>query len=97
MRNTKRAAVEVALAAALVMAGWAAGRATTVAPDFELIVDAPGGETTVRCVKGCTLAWVERGVNPSATPTSTFKYACTGSTGSQSRCSSGRVGGWLTR
>jgi len=92
MRNTKRAAVQVALAVALVIVGWAVGRGQTVAPDFEFIVDAPGGETTIQCVKGRKLAWVERGVNSNAIPIRTFKYGCTGS-----RCSSARVGGWLTR
>jgi hypothetical protein len=92
MRNAKRVAVHVALAVTLVIVGWAVGRGQTVAPDFELIVDAPGGETTIQCAKGCTLAWVERGVNPSAIRMRTFKYGCTGS-----RCSSARVGGWLNR
>ena len=92
MRNTKRAAIQVALAVAFVIVGWAVGRGQTAKPDFELIVDAPGGETTIRCVKGCKLAWVERGVNPNATPMPSFEYACTGS-----RCSSARVGGWLDR
>ena len=58
---------------------------------FELIVDAPGGETTIRCVKRCHLACVERGINPKATPMPTFTYQCIGSL----RCSSARVGGWL--
>jgi hypothetical protein len=89
MRNRKRAAVQVALAVALTLLGWAVGRAQTAEPDFVLVVDAPGGETTIQCVKGCRLAWVERGVNPNAIPTPTFKYAC-----GAARCSSSRVGGW---
>jgi hypothetical protein len=64
-----------------------------IIPDFELIVDAPGGETTVECRRGCDLAWVERGVNPSSRPVPTFKFAC----GSQDRCSSFRIGGWMKR
>jgi hypothetical protein len=51
MRNTRRAAMQVALAATLVLIGWTVGRSQTVAPDFELIVDAPGGETSIQCVK----------------------------------------------
>ena len=70
--------------------GWAVGRAQTSAPTFELVVDAPEGETIIRCVRGCELAWVERGLNANASRGSTFKYACTAP-----RCSSGRVGGWL--
>jgi hypothetical protein len=83
---------QTALAVILVALGWAAGSAQTSMPDFELIVDAPGGETNVRCVRGCKLAWVERGVNPRATPIDTFTYRCTAD-----RCSSARVGGWLDR
>lgn len=91
MRNKRRVAVQAVLAVTLVLAGWAVGKGQAAAPDFELIVDAPGGETTIQCVKGCTLAWVERGVNPNAAPIPTFTYRCTGS----DRCSSARVGGWL--
>ena len=75
----------------LVGLGWLAGAAQS-SPDFELRVNAPGGETTIECVRGCNLAWVERGINPNAQPIDTFTYAC-----SADRCSSGRVGGWLTR
>ena len=31
-------------------------------PDFELIVNAPAGETRIECVRGCGLLWVERGI-----------------------------------
>jgi len=75
--------------------GWAVAKAQTPAPDFELIVDAPVGATTITCVKGCTLAWVERGVNPSALPAAAFSYNCGG--GSVQRCASGKVGGWSSR
>ena len=85
MKGIARAAVRVALAVILVTLGWAIGIGQTSVPDIELVVDSPGGETTIQCLKGCKLAWVERGVNPNATPASTFSYQCTGS----SRCSSG--------
>lgn len=88
-----RTAVRVAVATSLVFLGWALGSAQTSSPSFELIVDAPVGETTIQCVRGCDLAWVERGVNANATPTSTFTYRCSGP--SVQRCSSARVGGWL--
>ncbi len=68
MRNKRRAGVQVVLAVTLVLAGWAVGKGQAVAPDFELVVDAPGGETTIQCVRGCTLAWVERGVLPQRHP-----------------------------
>ena len=75
--------------------GWAAARAQTAGPDFEIVVDAPVGSTTITCVKGCNLSWVERGVNPNATPTATFQYNCGG--GAVQRCFSGKVGGWAVR
>jgi len=88
----RRLFVNVAIAFALVATGWAIAKAQTPEPDFEIVVDAPGGPTTIRCVRGCALAWVERGVNPNATPIESFDFAC-----SAPRCSSFRVGGWLTK
>ena len=82
----------LALATAALVMGWAVGRAQTSTPDFELIVNAPGGETVIECVRGCELMWVERGPNPNSMPTAKFTYACGGS-----RCSSGRIGGWRRR
>ena len=87
-----RPVVTIAIALALCGTGWVAGRAQANAPDFEFVVDAPGGQTTVTCVRGCKLMWVERGINPNAMATSSFQYACTGP-----RCSSARVGGWIAR
>ncbi|HET9216351.1 MAG TPA: hypothetical protein VFR18_05200, partial [Terriglobia bacterium] len=55
----------------LVGLGWVAG-AQTASPDFEVRVDAPGGETTIECVRGCELVWVERGVPATASRMSTF-------------------------
>jgi hypothetical protein len=81
----------LAVAVTMLALGWSAGRSQAPAPpDFELLVDAPPGETTIECVRGCALAWVQRGVNPSAVPIPKFTYSCSGS----ARCSSGRVGGW---
>jgi len=90
MQRTK---VQIVLAIVLVCFGWAVGRAQTSAPDFELVVDAPSGDTKITCVRGCELTWVERGVNPNAKREAAFTYGCTGSP----RCSSARVGGWLIR
>jgi hypothetical protein len=84
----------VAIATVLVVLGWAAGRAQMSEPAFELVVDSPPGETTIHCVRGCNLAWVERGIIPNSAPQPGFTYACTGAT--VTRCSSSRVGGWLT-
>jgi hypothetical protein len=77
---------------ALIGVGWVAAKAQAPAsaPDFELRVDTSGGPTTITCVRGCKLAWVERGINPNANPQQSFDFACTGN-----RCSSGRIGGWI--
>jgi len=53
-----RFVLQGAVVFALVGLGWAAAKAQTPAPNFELIVDAPAGETTIQCARGCTLMWV---------------------------------------
>jgi hypothetical protein len=79
----------------MLLVGWAAGRAQSAElPAFEIRVNAPSGETTIECVRGCALAWVARGVNPAARPQPTFTYSCSGAS-APPRCNSGRVGGWL--
>ena len=72
--------------------GWALAHAQASEPDFAIVVEAPSGATTIRCVRGCRLAWIERGLNPNSRPASSFGYECTGG---GSPCSSGTVGGWL--
>jgi hypothetical protein len=49
----------VIIAAAMLLTGWAVGRAQvqTPQPEFEIRVNAPGGSTTIECVRGCSLAW----------------------------------------
>jgi hypothetical protein len=89
-----RIGLRLVMIVALVAVGWAAGKAQTAEPDFEIVVNAPEGETMIECVRGCELAWVERGVNPNANPVPTFQFSCKGG---NSRCSSARVGGWITR
>ena len=84
----RRMLTRLVIAAALAASGWVAGRAQTTAPTFELVVTAPGGNTTIECRRGCELAWVERGVG--AKPMQSFTYGCSAAT-----CSSGRVGGWI--
>lgn len=86
----RRMLTRLAIAAALVALGWSAGRAQSTGPAFEIVVTAPGGNTTIECRRGCALAWVERGVNSNSKPMQTFTYGCTAAT-----CSSGRVGGWI--
>jgi hypothetical protein len=74
---------------ALVGLGWIAGRSQGADPDFELLVSAPSGATTIECVRGCELVWVER-FSPDAERQDEFSYSCSGE-----RCSSGRIGGWV--
>jgi hypothetical protein len=90
--------VMVVTALVLFSLGWVgAGIAQATKPDFELIVRAPAGETTIECVRGCNLAWVERGLIQNAKPIPEFKFGCSGVGATNiSRCSSGKVGGWVT-
>jgi hypothetical protein len=89
-----RIVLGAAVALALLGTGWAVAKAQTPAPDFELVVEAPAGATNIKCVRGCTLMWVERGVNPNARRLPSFEFSCTGHAVQQ--CSSGSVGGWIT-
>jgi hypothetical protein len=73
-----RVMARIALGFALVATGWIAARAQSPEPDLVIAVDAPGGQTVVRCVRGCRLAWVERGVNPNSVPVASFGFGCTG-------------------
>jgi hypothetical protein len=83
----------ILFAVVLVAIGWIAGaKAQSSSPDFELIVNAPAGETTVECARGCKLAWVERGFNPNQGTDAKFTYSC-----GAVRCLSGKVGGWISR
>jgi hypothetical protein len=90
-----RIVVRVVLAALLVVSGWTLGRAQTPAPDFEIIVNAPVGETTVTCKRGCNLAWVERGLPSETAKKAEFRFRCGG--GGVERCSSATVGGWIEK
>lgn len=85
----------IIIALALVGAGWALAKAQPVQPDFELVVHTPVGQTTVECVRGCEMAWVERGINPEAKPMPTFSFGCSGTP--SGRCSSYKIGGWIKR
>jgi hypothetical protein len=94
----KRTVFRVVLAVGLVTVGWIAGRAQAPisAPDFEVVIQAPVGETIVECVRGCELFWVERGgPGPGAEPGPTFQFGCKGA--SVQQCGSGRIGGWITK
>ncbi len=88
-----RRTCQVAIACALIGLGWTAARAQGATPDVVLSVTAPAGETVIRCVRGCTLVWAERGINPNETPQATFSFKCRGA--GVETCVSGRVAGWL--
>lgn len=91
-----RVSARLGVVLVLLACGWTIGRAQTPQPDFELVVDAPVGATTVVCKRGCTLAWTERGLpSSSETRQPRFEFKCSGS--SVQRCSSYTVGGWVTR
>ena len=91
MRTTMLRAL---VAFALLLAGWVAAKAQMSEPAFELVVDAPPGPTRITCVRGCRLMWVERGINPNSMPMQSFDFSCQG--GAVQRCSSAKVGGWIT-
>jgi len=92
----RRNALKALVVVALVGLGWATGRAQSAGPDFEIKINAPEGETTVECVRGCQLAWIERFDPATVVPNQAFfTYRC-GNTGDR-RCNSGRVGGWIKR
>jgi hypothetical protein len=90
-----RTSLLIPIAAALVGLGWTAAKAQSSEPNFEIVVNAPAGETSIQCVRGCNLAWVERGLNPNNQPIPTFTFKCT-SHAADARCSSAKVGGWIT-
>ena len=89
-----RTSLVIAIVGALVGLGWTVAKAQSSQPNFEIVVYAPEGETTVQCVRGCNLAFVEHGLNPNQAPTPSFTFNCRNAP--DSRCSSMKVGGWIT-
>lgn len=49
----KRTSLSLVFAAALVIAGWSAGKAQTRVADFEISIDAPRGDIHLTCSRGC--------------------------------------------
>ncbi len=98
-----RIVVRLSLATVLVLTGWLAGKAQTSEPDFVIEVETRAGplrETVVKCVQGCGLAFIERGLNPNSTPMAQFTFRCNHNPAlepSPETCSSHRYGGWLRR
>lgn len=88
------------LAAGLVGLGWTAAKAQSSSPDFEFEVYAMGhggssASATIQCLRGCSLIWAERGVNPNSAPDKTFTFTCKGA--GVETCDSGRIAGFLSR
>ena len=82
----------------LVGLGWAVGRAQGQTPDLELSVVTKDGKTTIECIRGCGLQWVERMVPNRAEAQKSFTYGPCGGNGNwPNGCPSGRLGGWITR
>ena len=76
--------LRVAIAAVLTGAGWAIGHAQgqTQEPDFTLRVVAPGGVTSVECVRGCTFRYTQVSVEGTKRTfqTPSFRQGCKEST-----------------
>jgi hypothetical protein len=89
--------VRVVFAMALVTVGWVAARGQEPpTPDFELFVVSLNGKTTIECVRGCSLQWVEREVPDRENGRSSFTYGPCGGVWPDG-CPSGRLGGWIQR
>jgi hypothetical protein len=84
----------LAIGVGLLALGWSAHAAQTSAPEFTLTIDAPVGETTVVCVKGCVLQGGRDYGNPDNRPSQKYGFKCGRAT--NGRCSA-RVNGWLQR
>ena len=86
------------LVAALVVAvgwvglGWSVGRAQSAAPDFEIVIHGALGDTDVKCLKGCKLAYREKsGPVDSAKAKEEVAFDC-----AQQRCEV-FASGWVQR
>jgi hypothetical protein len=80
----------------LIALGWVASEAQSQrVPDFELSVITKDGKTTVECLRGCGLQWVEWVIPDPAGAQKTVSF---GPCGSRSDgCPSGRLGGWISK
>jgi hypothetical protein len=89
-----RKIVLASIALLLFGAGWIVGLAQTGQPDFELVVKAPAGETTIEC-RGCKALMFSRTEKISDSEPQPFQFKCSGP--QVTRCSSGIVQGYLDR
>ena len=84
----RQIAIRGVLAFGLVALGWIAGSASQSQADFILHVTAPGGETKVTCVRGCTLQFIRNAPDRTKAQPE-FLYSC-----SASKCE-GEMQGWV--
>ena len=86
------------VALALVGLGWAVATAQSqAAPDSEIEVFTMGGKTTIECVRGCGLQWVERQVPSPTDAKPSFTYGPCIESQWPRGCPSGRLGVWIKR
>lgn len=90
----RRTLLRIFAAVSLIAIGWTAGQAAQQPQaDFELRVSAPGGTTTITCVRGCGLLLNRYAPDKAlAQPSSTYSCGTQGST-----ACSGTVHGWIIR
>jgi hypothetical protein len=74
----KRLVFRILVAVTLVAAGWSVGRAQTSVANFELTVDAPGGQTVITCAKGCDFTHDVGSIAGLPHPNTKFTFGCSG-------------------
>ena len=84
---------------ALLISGFAVGHAqTSERPDFMLAIEAPPGETHVKCISGCKLMGARDLGNPNAGRLVEYFYGCYVPAGEDAKGTCGaRVAGWLEK
>lgn len=78
----------------LVAFGFIAGHAQTSEPDFMLAINAPGGETNVKCLSGCELMGARDLGNPDAGRMVEYDFGCSGP---NANVCGAQVAGWVTK
>ncbi len=85
---------QVVCAFILLVLGWTVGYAQRPEPEFMIAIDAPIGETGIKCVSGCKLMGARDLGNPNASQMRVYTYGCSG--GNVQRCEA-QVAGWLVQ
>ncbi len=87
-----RIALRALVAVVLIAVGWSVGHAQGSPPTFNLAIDAPIGDTSIQCKRGCELFFLRDG---SPTASNHFTLSCKGD-GETRRCSGTLSGGIVT-